>query len=216
MAYWVMGLNHGILGEFDAGLAAEAHTQAIAEHIGDDRLLSIGRWARGWILALRGDGAEAVASCTRALACSPEGGNRVQALGALGCAHVANGDARAAIAALRDAEQGQRRQGNHRLRGHFMAWLAEAYRIDGDMSRAWQCATEAIEITTAVEFPFTVARAQRCRGRVRFAAGDLDGAEEHTTEALKIFLSIDAAFEVERTRVDLAEVARARTGRASA
>jgi hypothetical protein len=40
MAYWLVGRNHGGLGEFAAGLDALARGLAIAEAIGDRRIQS--------------------------------------------------------------------------------------------------------------------------------------------------------------------------------
>jgi tetratricopeptide (TPR) repeat protein len=202
MASWLTGLILACLGEFDAALAEEAQAEALGRAIADDRLASMGAWARGWIFAVRGDGTEAVASCRRALDVSPDPGNTVQARGALGYAHIANGDAREAIRILEQAQEGQARQGNPHLLGFFMAWLSAAHRLDGNLDQARHWAEQASSV--AVNFAFGRATARRELGRAHAAAGDLDAAKRELTAALDQFTSIEAAFEVQRTGAELA------------
>jgi tetratricopeptide (TPR) repeat protein len=82
------------------------------------------------------------------------------------------------------------------------------YLANGEFDKAWESATEGLQITTRV-FRFGVG-AQRILGRITRARGEFNDAERHSTQALETFASIDARFEVGRSHLALAELARDR------
>jgi tetratricopeptide (TPR) repeat protein len=96
------------------------------------------------------------------------------------------------------------------LLGWFSAFLAEAYLRSGRADEARQRAQRALEVTDAVRFRYGSGLSQRALGRIRQAAGELDDAATWLREALRSFQTIQAPFEVARTRVDLAHLAHAR------
>ena len=54
-AYWAVGLNHTLLGEFDAALAAQAQAMARGTEVGDPQIASSAAWASGVVHVFRGD-----------------------------------------------------------------------------------------------------------------------------------------------------------------
>lgn len=83
------------------------------------------------------------------------------------------------------------------------------YLANGEFDKAWESATEGLQITTGV-FRFGVGAAQRVLGRITRARGEFNDAERQLTQALETFASIDARFEVGRSHLALAELARDR------
>jgi hypothetical protein len=69
------------------------------------------------------------------------------------------------------------------------------YLANGEFDKAWESATEGLQITTGV-FRFGVGAAQRVLGRITRARGEFNDAERQLTQALETFASIDARFEV--------------------
>jgi tetratricopeptide (TPR) repeat protein len=149
-----------------------------------------------------------VESCREALEHSRDHFNTSRALAVLGYAYAEKGDAAEAIPLLERALQLAGTSGVRQLQGLFMAWLANAYRLGGDVARARQSAMQSLEMATAVEFPFGVASAHRALGRIDLQCGDIARAGQELTTALEMFVAIDAAAEAERTRRCCADIAR--------
>lgn len=169
-------MNHAFRGDFGAAVAAQAYTDTMGRLIGDDSLVTCAAWATGWVHALRGDDDAAVESCQRALEQAHDHFNRSRALLVLGYAHVEGARPREAIPVLERALDAVVPAGIRPLQGLFMAFLADAYRQDGDVARARQRASQSLEITTAVEFPFGIGAAHRVLGRVHAASGEMTSA----------------------------------------
>jgi tetratricopeptide (TPR) repeat protein len=207
-ASWMVAMNCAFLGDWESAFAAQTYTETIGRSIGDDHLVTCAAWTRGWILASSGDLDRAVESCREALEHSRDHFNTSRALAVLGYAYAEKGDAAEAIPPLERALQLAGTSGVRQLQGLFMAWLANAYRLGGDVARARQSAMQSLEMATAVEFPFGVASAHRALGRIDLQCGDIARAGQELTTALEMFVAIDAAAEAERTRRCCADIAR--------
>ncbi len=73
-------------------------------------------------------------------------------------------------------------------------------------------AGQGLEIARRTRYRPRVGRARRALGRIALASGHLPEAERCLDEALRTFEAIGARFEVGRTHIDLAELARVREG----
>jgi len=152
----------------------------------------------------QGDHAGAIDACRRALDTSRDHFNTSRALSVLGLAHARTGAPVDAIAALERAERMIAASGTRTLQGMFLAWLSEAHRLNGDLARARQSAIDGISIAAAVNFPFGLAAARRALGEAELAGGEVEQAIEQLTAARDLYVSIDSAFEAERTRARMA------------
>ena len=209
MAHWVVGINYGLLGDFEPALHALAQAQAIAEAIGDARLQSMATWTMGGIYATAGEWEAGIDACQRALKRSPDPISTAQALGWVGYAYLEKQDPTQAVRLLENAVQQLSRFRFRQLEGWFTAWLSEAFLLNGQIEKALQLASQGLEITRPVKDWYGVGLAQRALGRIAQASGRLSQAEMHLKEAIETFASIPARFEVGRTYLSLAEVAHA-------
>jgi hypothetical protein len=66
-----------------------------------------------------------------------------------------------------------------------------------------------LRVSRDTGFTWAVGLSQRALGRVARAAGDLAEAERWLTEALETFEAVRSCFDVGRTHLDLADLARA-------
>lgn len=215
-AYWTLGINHAFLGEFAPALTAAKEAQAIGDALGDSRLQSYAAWGTGWVRALMGDGEAAIEACTRAVAVAPDPAGSALAGSHLGFACLAQGDTARAIPLLSEAVRQLERLRLSRSLGRVIGWLAEAYFRAGDAGRAVELGTRALELTTAAKHFYGIGEAQRLLARVAQAGGDVDGCEERLRESVLTFESIEARFEVARTRHLLGEVLATRGDRDAA
>ena len=203
-AHWVVALNYTQIGSFEPAFEALAQADAIAEVTGDPRLQTVGAWCAGVLHAVMGNAEEGVAACRRAIECAPDPLNRAVATGWLGFAHMENGDAAQAISLLERAAGQFGRFGYRPLQGWFTAFLADAYRIGGQLDVAREVATKALQIATDSRVRIATGWARRSLGRIANATGAHEEAEAHLREALKTFASTQTRSEMGRTEMDLA------------
>ncbi len=214
---WVLGLHLFVLGEFDAALDAEAAVEATAAQLGGEpRLVSFATWTRGWILATLGEGERGIEACRRAIADSPDPVNTALGTGRLATAYLEHGEAAHALPLLERAVNQLAAFRFPQLQGLFTALLSEARLLTGDPTGARDAAERGVALTRDAGYPFGAAWAQRALARIARAAGDVEAATAHLTEALGGFASAHARFEVARTQLELAELAHARGDRADA
>jgi tetratricopeptide (TPR) repeat protein len=164
-------------------------------------------WTLGYIYAMRGEADRAIAACVRSLDGSPNPLNTALALGFLGYAETAKGDADAAIGHLEDAVT---RMSQFRLRqnhGWFMTFLGEAYLLKGDRDRAQTLARRGLQLARDARFLFGVGYGERALGRIAAARGAWAEAQQQLEAACRTFESIGARFELARTHLDLAAIA---------
>lgn len=202
-AWWILGVNFGILGQLGRMLDAAARTEAIGERLGDQRLRSYALWSRGWALAARGDPTAAIAACRRAVELAPDPVSLMNARQALGYAWLEAGRSDRAILELEPIVAELGRLGVMRPYGLFAAYLAEAHRARGAREEARETATRALEITRRLGYDYATGLALRTLGRLALDQAEPGAARARLAEARDTFAAIGARFEEARTRLDL-------------
>ena len=209
-AWWVLGVNHATLGQFDEAMEAEARTAAIGEAIGDQRLQSVAASDRGAFQVMRGDFEAGLEACRRGLALAPDPVSATLSTGVLGGAYVEMGDFAQGIPLLERAVEAYQRFRVRQLEGWFTALLAEAHLQRGALDQARALATDGLRITSEIGYRYGAGWAQRILGRVALAARDLAEAERRLGEAHDTFSAMGARHEVARTHLEQARLAHAR------
>ena len=215
-AHWVVGLNHAQLGELDAALEAEARARVIGEAAGDGQLQASALWALGIVHAGLGQVEAGIEACERSLAVAPDPLTRAVALGWLGFVLVEHGNASRAIPALEASVQQHGAFPFPQFQGWFTAFLAEAYRLDGQLERAHATALQALEITRATRSLYGVGLALRALGRSQLAAGTPAEAAATLQDARATFEAMQGRYDAARVWLDLGEAALAGGDRATA
>ena len=210
LAYWVLGFNHTLLGQFRAALEAEGRAAAVGEALGNARLESSAAWTTGGIHALAGDADQAIVACRRGLELSPDPLNTAIAKAWLGYALLSGDDADGAVAMLEDAVRAFERF-RFRAHGWFAAWLAEAHLAAGRVAQARDLAGLAVALARETRQGYGAGIAERVLGRCALVRGALDEAAARFDAARATFAGIEARFEVGRTLIASAEVLRARS-----
>jgi class 3 adenylate cyclase/tetratricopeptide (TPR) repeat protein len=204
-AYWVTGFHHYVLGRFEEAFGMMKRAEDIWRSLQDPRLDP--SWSTGYFHASLGDWALGIEECTAGLERARDPLNTAAALGFLGYAYLEKGDLLPAIKALEDSVERLRQAGMQQLLGWFSAFLAEAFLLSDRPAEARKLADEALATTEGVKFRYGSGMAQRALGRISRAAGDTETARKWFEEALESFRSIQAPFEIARTRLDLALLA---------
>ncbi len=207
LAYFVLGLNCIVLGQFHEALAAESETEQIGAALADPQLQASAAWATGWALAARGDWPAAVVVCQRALAAGLDLLTVAFSLGVLGYIHIEQEKPQEAVPHLEQAIRTMQQCGYKRMQGLYTTYLGIAYLQQGHLDRAQRLAEESREIASATADRFSMGWSLRLLGHVAQRGGRLDDAREHLERAMRTFLLIRASFEVARTQLHLAEVA---------
>jgi transcriptional regulator with AAA-type ATPase domain/tetratricopeptide (TPR) repeat protein len=215
-AHWVVGLNHAQLGELDAALEAEERARVIGEAAADGQLQASALWALGIVHAGLGQVEAGIAACERSLAVAPDPLTRAVALGWLGFTLVEHGDAARAIPALEAAVQRHGAFPFPQFQGWFTAFLAEAYRLDGQLERAHATAQQALDITRSARSLYGVGLTLRALGRIHLAAGRPAEALATLREALETFETMQGRYNAGRVWLDLGEAALAGGDRVAA
>ena len=208
-AYWVAGFHHYVLGQFEQAFDRMKWAEAIWRALQDPRLDP--SWSTGYFHASLGEWDLGIEECQGGLERAQDPLNTAAALGFLGYAWLEKGDLPRAIEALEDSVERLRQAGMQQLLGWFSAFLAEAYLLADRSGEALDLSREALTITEGVGFRYGSGMAQRALGRIAHAARDREGAETWLNQALESFRSIQAPFEMARTRLELALVAGAGT-----
>ncbi len=207
LANYILAISYYFIGEFGQALEAAARVEAVADTIGDRRLQTNAAGIRGWSLATRGDWDAGIAACQDALERAPEPHETALALGLLGHAYLEQGNLAAAIPVLEQAVEEANRYRSRQVQSWFKAYLGEAYRLDQQLDKAQQFASQGYELASSIKHGWGAALAQRTLGRLAHTRGNLAEAEALFQEALDTFASIHARFEAGRTHLDLAALA---------
>lgn len=86
--------------------------------------------------------------------------------------------------------------------------LSDAYTRFGDAANARKAAEDGLAVARDARFAWGIAAAQRARGRLAAAGGEVIEARASFDEAVEGFRAIPAPFEVAVTCLDLAMLAR--------
>jgi class 3 adenylate cyclase/tetratricopeptide (TPR) repeat protein len=213
-AYCVAGFHHYVLGQFEQALEMMARAETIWQALQDPRLDP--SWSSGYFHASLGECELGIAECRGGLERAQDPLNTAAALGFLGYAYLEKRDLPRAIEALEDSVGRLRQAGMQQLLGWFSAFLAEAYLLVQRHGEALEIALEALATTQRVNFLYGTGLAQRALGRIAHAAGEPDKAAVWFEDALESFRLIKAPFEVARTCLDMALLAREYSGPAEA
>ncbi len=209
-ACWILGCNLYLLGEFDAAVEAESRMEAIAERVGDRGQQATAAWSIAWFEVTRGEIGPAREAGRRALERSPDTTNRATAHAILAMVETETGDASRAIPRL---EASLQELGSFRLRqAAVLLFLAEAYRLEGDLAQARDVARRVHEMSRDMSFVWAHAMAERALGRIALDGHDVALTRAHLDTALRLFAAIPAGFERGRTHLDLALAALATRG----
>jgi class 3 adenylate cyclase/tetratricopeptide (TPR) repeat protein len=204
-AYWVTGFHYYVLGQLEEAFGMMERADEIWRALQDPRLDP--SWSTGYFHASLGDWELGIEECKGGLERAQDPLNTAAALGFLGYAYLEKGDFPRATEALESSVERLRQAGMRQLLGWFSAFLAEVYLFSGRLIEARKLAGEALATTESVKFRYGSGMAQRALGRIARADGDLRGARAWFEEALESFHSIQAPFEVARTRLELALLA---------
>jgi len=210
MTHFILGINYGLVGQFDAGLAEEAKVDAIGAAIGSRRLQSYAAWASGAMRAFMGDTELGIEACRRSLESSPDPFNTADALCFLGFAYLENGQPAQAIGHLEQALDMFVRFRHRHFQSVVTAYLSEALFLLGDLARARQVASEGLKLAKQGGFHYVNALTHRLLGRLAQAEGAPADALLLLTEARELFVSGGMEHEVARTDLALAELAHTR------
>ena len=209
-AYWVAGFNHYVSGHFDQAIEALERACTIGEALDDYRLDA--SWSLGYFYASLGQWQAGIDSCQRGLERSQDPLNTAVAMGFLGYAQLAKGDVAAAIPTLRESVERLRGTGMQQILGWFSVFLGEAHLAASELREAREVASQGLEVTVEAEFRYGVGLAHQTLGRIALAAGESEVATVELGEALAIFEDLEVPFEVGRTRLDRARLARGEAG----
>ena len=213
VANYVLAYTYHGIGDFERVIATVARIEAVAETIGDRRRQSSAFEISGLSLAKRGDWAEGIAACQRALELAPDPYQRAIVLGFLGYAYLAKGDLAEAIRTLELAVPEAMQYRSRQIQVWIKTFLGEAYHLNGQLVEAHDLSSQADKLAREIQHEFGVGMAQRVLGRIAHTRGKLDKAATHLHEARDIFASIQARFELGRTLLDLASLAHAQGNR---
>ncbi|MGH7303510.1 MAG: ATP-binding protein, partial [Candidatus Rokuibacteriota bacterium] len=208
-AHWVVALNYSQTGAFDEALGEIALAAAIAESTGDPRLQTCVASCTGIIHAARGETDAGVQACRRGVERARDVMNQTIGTGWLGFTLMEKGETAEAIARLAHAVKLFAQFGYRPLQGWFTAFLAEAYRLEGQPELARDAARKSLQIATDARVRVAEGWARLVLGRIAIGAGAHGEAEEHLREALAAFDAVHSRYEMARTQVDLAVTAHA-------
>jgi len=205
------------LGEWDAA-AAHADEALLAADLGGStpqgRSAAIA--ARAFVDAYRGDLEAAERGARVGLEVAGEGGDWVvtRLRTVLGAVALARSDAAAAVEALRAARDELSASGETEALGHrFAGDLVEAATMAGDLDLARSVVAALERSCETVSRPWVRVMAARGRALVLAAEGDLDGAHEAISVALREHPSLEMPFELARTELVAGRIARRRKER---
>ncbi len=215
-AHWIVGLNHALLGELDAALESETRARLIGETVGYRQLQASALMATGIVQAVLGDTTAGIEACERGVSLAPDPLTSAVALGWLGFAFMEHGDAKRAIPVLERSAEQHRVFRFPQFQSWFTAFLAEAYRLDGQLDRAHTAAREALEIARTSGSRYGVGQALRALGRIQVAAGAPADAMATLQDAVTTFEEIRARYDTARGWLDLGAAAVAAGDRAAA
>lgn len=207
LAHFGLAANYFILGKLSLALDSAAKLRALADATGDSRVAPLAAWTTSFLLAHAGESEAGVQEGRRAVALARDPFNTACALGCLGCAYLAKGDADEAVRTLTKAIRLCSRLGIRQWERWFSVFLCEAHLLKGDLEKARNLAVRKLDLTTGANYRYRMGLAQRTLGRVALAGGALSEAQTHLSQALRAFAAVEARLELGRTHLAFAELA---------
>jgi tetratricopeptide (TPR) repeat protein len=195
------------LGDWAAAARYAAEFSELSEQLGLDRLSPLPLYTTALVDAHLGHVERARAAATRASALSIEVGDDDwfwQSQGVLGFLELSLGNPMAAVGYLRP---GARRLHQFRWRdpmGDLKPNAIEALTLVGELEEAAEWLADLEDWSHTVHAPAVAATTLRCRGLLRAARGDHDGALEALTQAARAFQELPVPVPFERARTLLA------------
>ncbi len=209
LAYWMIGTNASVLGDFTMALEALTQARTIGEAMEDLRLPCFADAIAGWIYTLKGERDRGVTLCQRHLDHVPDPFTQAATFAFLGAIYLEQGESARAIPFLEQANQLFQQFAYRSGQGRFLSILGEAFFIEEQFDRAEHLALQGLEISREAQHPYGVGFAQRLLGRLAQVRGAFGEAHQHLSEALQIFTSSEARFEAGKTLLAPAELAHA-------
>jgi DNA-binding SARP family transcriptional activator len=205
LTYWNQAANQLLIGELDAALASALLCDAVAERIGDRRLLSLSLSTRSLVHAARGDAAGALDYGRQALDMAPDLVVANSALVSLGFAQLQRDEALAARETFEQALGSLQRAPVGITWVRALVFLAEAQRREGDAAAA-STAETALGSAQHGRSPYQIGLAERVLAAIAMTAGDRQTAEAGMHRAIEAFLASDCCMEAALTRLELVRV----------
>ena len=203
-------------GEFESVLEVAARLDTLGEATDSRRARANAATMEGLSHTARGDWEAAIKAFERARELAPDPFETSYVLACLGKVHAERGDLARAIPFLEQGVQLADQVRSRQWREWFRIMLGEAYFLDGQMDRARDAASGALEVCTDIGYVLGIGWSHQVLGRVAEAQGSFPQAEHHLGTALQCFVSVDARFEIGRTHLFAARLARALEQRAAA
>lgn len=192
-------------GDFDEALNAAARLDALGETIGSRRAQAEAVMG-GLIHATRGDCTVGVEACERGLELAPDPFETAFVMACLGRAYSEAGDLDRAVSTLERAIQLADQVRSRQWCAYFRAWLGEAYLQGNHVNKAQELVSKTLEVCTEINYALGIGWCHHLLGRVAQVRCDLDAAQTHLEEAIHVFRSLGAKFELARTCLARAEL----------
>lgn len=209
MAYFYLGVNHTLLGDFVEAQNAAASARAHGEVIGDPTLQSNVTWLTGLIQVMQGEWEQSIATFQQCIERALHPLLTALASSTMGYAYLENGEPAQALPILAQAVERMHQFQHRPLQGWVTALLGEAHRLEGHLDKAHELAEQGLAITREVDYRPGVGIAQRVLGRIAQASDDLVESEQYFKAALETFAAMPARYELGRTHLDFATLAHA-------
>jgi DNA-binding CsgD family transcriptional regulator len=209
------------LGDWPAAARYAAEFSELFEQLGLERLSPWPLYATALVDAHLGHVEQARAAATRGVALALEvegedGGWVMQNRGVLGFLELSLGNPAAAVDLLRPGARFLHRAGWRDPFGDLKHNAIEALILVGELEEAAESLADLEDWSHSVDAPAVAATARRCRGLLRAAQGDHDGALEALTEAARAFQQVPVPFERGRTLLALGALQRRAKDRGAA
>jgi tetratricopeptide (TPR) repeat protein len=207
-AYYALAVLYCFLGRFPAALAATSEMAAIGRASGDRRLQSQAAWLRGWTYTRCGEWQAGLVSCQNAMEYAPDAFETALNLGVLGEMYLEKGDVTQALPVLESAVQEAQLYRSQQVQSWFKVLLGETYRMHNQLEKAQDLAVQGLKLARRINHPWGIGLAQGTLGRIAHTSSNLAEAVMHLQDARATFNVIQARYDLARTHLDLASLAR--------
>jgi tetratricopeptide (TPR) repeat protein len=205
-AAYTLAFNYYWVGQFDPALEVATQLDAIGKTIGSRRFQALGTMMTGVTLATRGYWEAGIEACRGALELAPDPFETAVVLACLGRTYLEKRDDTQAVPVLEKAVKLADQVRSRQWRAWFRTLLGEAYFLAHRIVEAREQLEQALEISLSTKFPLGAACSRRALGWIAQGTDDLGEARRQLDEAVQIFQSVGAKFELARTYLSQAEL----------